>query len=514
MVDLSVEASLKEKVKELQKQLADLQAKRSSEQEREIDLCVSLINQISLEPHPQLDGEYARKLAERIDTDFFEQEKAKLETFLRREVSDLSKSVDFATENIENSVNALDDKVEMFRSIKDSLAKYNENRKASGISSKQAKLLKFLELHNVVYNNMLAGHRGGAVENYDSDEMTNIGSTVQQLISEMDFPSTISDELTLLRYKLLSDVKANELPRIAVKVLELVIESYKIEREEARTFLTTLNNSLSLFNTNFTNSVALARELQTQGSESNATIDLAIDEINNTISTADSLQQLKDNIVAQVAHIRTAMESHHNVEEKQSNYLRAISKIQDRLKLMVEETDEFKQKLVQQKNRMIIDSLTKLSNKNAYESRIEHEYKRWQRYKEALSVALVDIDNFRLINEKYGHPAGDRALKVIARALQSKIRETDFIARYIGEKFVVIFLGTDRSSLESPLKKLNDVIKAIPFHFKDSKVSITVSIGAAVFGTNDNPITIIEKAENSLRSAKKAGKDCYVIASS
>lgn len=509
---LSAEESLKEKVRELQKQLTDLQAKRKGEQESANLLLVSLIKHLSLGEQNSFGEDFAKKLNSRIDTAGYEEEKAKLENLLKKEVIELSKSVDFATETIEKSINALDSGTEIYRSIQESLAKYNDNFKASGITSKHSKLLKFLELHNVVYNDLISNHRVTASDSYDSEEMNNIGSTVQQLISEMDFPSSISDELTLLRYKLLSDVKANELPRISVKVLELVIESYKIEREEARTFLTTLNNSLSLFNTNFSNSVALAKELQTQESESNATIDLAIDKINDSIGKVDTLQQLKDNIVAQVAHIRTAMETHHTVEEKQSNYVRAISKIQDRLKLMVEETDEFKQKLVQQKNRMVIDSLTKLSNKNAYESRMEHEYKRWQRYKESISVALVDIDNFKVINEKYGHPAGDRALKVIARALQSKIRETDFIARYIGEKFVVIFLGTDRASLESPLKKLNDVIKSIPFHFKDSKVTITVSIGAAVFGDNDNPITIIEKAETSLRTAKKNGKDCYVIA--
>lgn len=508
---LSVEESLKEKLRETQKQLMDLQAKRKAEQEATINLYFSLLKCVSMFDSERLSKDYAEKIINSMDSDIYAVEKVKLENQLKKEVLDLSKSVDFATDSIEKSINALDDKVEMFRNIKESLVKYNENAKASGITSKQSKMLKFLELHNVAYNNMVSNNGSLNGEIYDSEEMNNIGSTVQQLISEMDFPSSISDELTLLRYKLLSDVKASELPRISVKVLELVIESYKIERDEARTFLTTLNNSLSLFNNNFNNSVALARDLHAQESESNATIDLAIDRISDTISKVDTLQQLKDNIVAQVAHIKTAMENHHSVEEKQSNYVRAIGKIQDRLKLMVAETDEFKQKLLQQKNRMIIDSLTKLSNKNAFETRMEHEYKRWQRYKEALSVVLVDVDNFRNINEKYGHPAGDRALKVIARALQSKIRETDFIARYIGEKFAVIFLGTDRKSLESPLRKLNEVIKTIPFHFKDNKVTITVSIGAAVFGPNDNPVTIVEKAETSLREAKKNGKDCYVI---
>jgi diguanylate cyclase (GGDEF)-like protein len=128
-----------------------------------------------------------------------------------------------------------------------------------------------------------------------------------------------------------------------------------------------------------------------------------------------------------------------------------------------------------------------------------------------MTIALIDVDDFRAINEKFGHLAGDRALKVIARALQTKIRDTDFIARYTSDKFVVILLGTERKDIDIPLKKLNEIISSIPFHFKDNKVEITVSIGAAYFTENDNPVTVLEKAEQELSEAKKSGKNRFSI---
>lgn len=502
------EEALLEQVNELKAQIKSLQEQRKSEQAGTMHLYANLFKILSTENEIQaLDSDTLSKF---IDSNDYAKSKSDIEIQIQKQVSELMKSVDFSIDTIEKSITSLDPKIEIQKNIKLSLEKYKSNNKAFGIETKQSKLLKFLELYNVAFNE-LASKSTGSVNNLNADEVAKIGNTIQQLISEIDFPSTISDELTLLRYKLLSDVKIEELPKLAVRILELVVESYKIEREEAQTFLTSLNNSLSLFNSNFSTSIELVKDIHSQESQSNTKIDLAIDRISETIGQEDTIQQLKDNIIAQITSIREAMESHHSAEEKQNNYVKAIVKIQDRLKLMVDETDEFKQKLAQQKNRMTVDSLTKLNNKNAYDSRIDHEYKRWHRYHESMSIALVDIDNFRVINERYGHPAGDRALKVIARALQSKIRETDFIARYLGEKFVIIFLRTAKTELESPLKKLNEVVRTIPFHFKDNRVVITVSIGAAVFGENDTPLTIMEKVESSLRTAKAAGKNCYKI---
>ncbi len=502
------EENLQKQITELKIQIESLQNQRKKEQQDTMHFYAELLKSTQSGCENLIPGDDI--LSALVEDKNYEKEKSNVELQLKKQVSELIKSVDFSIDSIEKSIASLDPKIEFHKNLKLSLDKYNTNNKAYGINSRQSKLLKFLELYNVAFNELASKDAKGS-GNLSSEEVSKMGNTIQQLISEIDFPSSISDELTLLRYKLLSDVKVEELPKLSVRILELVVESYKIEREEAQTFLTSLNNSLSLFSSNFSSSVALVKDIHNQESQSNTKIDLAIDKISESISQADTIQQLKDNIIAQITSIRAAMESHHSAEEKQNNYVKAIVKIQDRLKLMVDETDEFKQKLAQQKNRMTIDSLTKLNNKNAYETRIDHEYKRWQRYHEPMSIALVDIDNFRVINERYGHPAGDRALKVIARALQSKIRETDFIARYLGEKFVIIFLRTNSAELESPLKKLNEVVRTIPFHFKENKVAITVSIGAAVFGENDNPLTIMEKVEGALRNAKQSGKNCFKI---
>lgn len=502
--------SLKLENKKLQEELKQIKNIRTNEQKSSLNLYSLLSKLFSIDNTSELSPIEIDHILNGLDDPSYRDSREKLESQIQKNLTNVAKSIDFASDTMEKSINGLHNNTEIEKNLKTSLAKYSENYKAFGIETKQSKLLKILELYNVAFNNLISKNEKTDTS-YSKSEMEQICNSMQQIISEFDFPNTIADELTLIRYKLLSDIDPKELPKICVKILELVIASYKIEREDSQTFLSTLSESLNLFNVNFGKSISVVKAIQTQEVDTNSSIDLAIDKISTTINEVDTIQQLKDNILSQVANIRNAMVEHHKIQDKQTSFVRAIEKIQDRLKLMVEETDEFKQKLVQQKHRLLVDSLTQLNNKNAFESRIDHEYKRWQRYGGFMTIALIDVDDFRSINEKYGHLAGDRALKVIARALQTKIRDTDFIARYNSDKFVVIFLGTERKDIDIPLKKLNDIIASIPFHFKDNKVEITVSIGAAYFTENDNPVTVLEKAEQELSAAKKSGKNRYSV---
>ena len=470
------EESLLSENKKLKDELKHLKDKRLEEQTSSLNLYALLLKLFSLNNSSLTNVSEIDHALTSIDEAEYSQSREKIEAQVKKEITNLAKSIEFASESIEKSIQSLSDKTDIGRNLKMSLEQYNSSSADFGITSKQSKLLKLLELYNVAFNDL-----------------------------------AISDELTLIRYKLLSNVDPKELPKICVKILELVVASYRIERDDSQTFLTSLSESLNLFNVNFGKSISVVKSLHSSEVDTNNSIDLAINQIDSSIKEVDTIQQLKDNILAQVANIRQAMVEHHKIQDKQNNFVRAIEKIQDRLKLMVEETDEFKQKLAQQKHRLLIDSLTQLSNKNAYENRIDHEYKRWQRYGGFMTIALIDVDDVRAINEKFGHLAGDRALKVIARALQTKIRDTDFIARYTSDKFVVILLGTERKDIDIPLKKLNDIISSIPFHFKGNKVEITVSIGAAYFTENDNPVTVLEKAEQELSEAKKAGKNRFSI---
>jgi diguanylate cyclase (GGDEF)-like protein len=122
-------------------------------------------------------------------------------------------------------------------------------------------------------------------------------------------------------------------------------------------------------------------------------------------------------------------------------------------------------------------------------------------------MAIIDIDHFKSINDKFGHMAGDKALKVIARALQNNLRDTDFLARFGGEEFVLLMPNISPDAVMVPLDNIREQIKALPFRFKDQQVSISVSIGATLFKESDKPLDAFERADQALYESKSSGRD-------
>ena len=120
---------------------------------------------------------------------------------------------------------------------------------------------------------------------------------------------------------------------------------------------------------------------------------------------------------------------------------------------------------------------------------------------------VIDIDFFKRINDTFGHAAGDKVLKTVARVLQVNIRETDFISRYGGEEFVLIMPETNKDGGAQVAEKLRATIEKCPFHSNNQKVPVTISIGIAEFDGEDNAVTVFERADKALYAAKEGGRN-------
>ena len=113
----------------------------------------------------------------------------------------------------------------------------------------------------------------------------------------------------------------------------------------------------------------------------------------------------------------------------------------------------------QTKQMSVRDPLTKLFNRRHFETELEREYKRAKRYKNDLSLAIIDIDFFKRINDTYGHSCGDYILKEVAYIMNQNFRQTDTIFRYGGEEFVVLLTETPASTACVPLERLRKRIE-------------------------------------------------------
>ena len=157
----------------------------------------------------------------------------------------------------------------------------------------------------------------------------------------------------------------------------------------------------------------------------------------------------------------------------------------------------------------LVDSLTGLFNRGAFERKMEEEFERAQRYNHPLSVLLLDVDNFKVVNDTYGHHWGDEVLKKIADLLKSKTRRSDYPARYGGEEFVLILPETDLENALSVEAKVHAEIKAATLGTKARSFSITISAGVSSTCNKQysNWQELLEDADQALYLAKSRGKD-------
>jgi diguanylate cyclase len=164
--------------------------------------------------------------------------------------------------------------------------------------------------------------------------------------------------------------------------------------------------------------------------------------------------------------------------------------------------------LQEEQSLRMIDALTGIPNRAAFDDRIRHEFMRWQRENTAISVLAWDIDRFKEINDAYGHSAGDKVLRVVAQHLAQHVRGTDFVARYGGEEFVMILCGTDAMQATVTADKIRTGIENMGFHFHDKPVVVTASCGITTFRGDDTPETIFDRADRALYRAKDSGRNC------
>jgi diguanylate cyclase (GGDEF)-like protein len=128
------------------------------------------------------------------------------------------------------------------------------------------------------------------------------------------------------------------------------------------------------------------------------------------------------------------------------------------------------------------DGLTGLANPRALQFQVARELARARRTSDQFSVVLLDLDDFKMINDEYGHLAGDRALQEVARVLQQTTRPYDTCIRYGGDEFVVLLSSCGRPEAEERRRRLQEAVAAIPLHADDGrKIALRVSAGASVF---------------------------------
>ena len=155
------------------------------------------------------------------------------------------------------------------------------------------------------------------------------------------------------------------------------------------------------------------------------------------------------------------------------------------------------------------DSMTHLYNHEIFREILKHEIRRAERYNIELSAVMCDIDDFKVINDTFGHLAGDRVIKTVANCLKEQLRESDLIARYGGEEFSFILPNTSIERAFEIAERLRKRIAALKLRYEKQLITLTMSFGISSFQRGERVLVdeLIQRADNALYKAKSAGKN-------
>lgn len=163
------------------------------------------------------------------------------------------------------------------------------------------------------------------------------------------------------------------------------------------------------------------------------------------------------------------------------------------------------------KHLSVTDALTGLYNRRHFDNMIEREFLRAKRYSNDLSIALMDIDFFKKVNDTYGHLCGDYILKEVAYLILENFRKTDMVFRYGGEEILVILTETPLEKAVIPLERLRKSIENYPFNYDGQDIRITISIGAESINPEISDYEeLINNADRALYQAKENGRNKVV----
>lgn len=154
------------------------------------------------------------------------------------------------------------------------------------------------------------------------------------------------------------------------------------------------------------------------------------------------------------------------------------------------------------------DPLTGLFNRRHADEILRTEIKRAERYQEAVSVALFDLDRFKRVNDEHGHACGDEVLVETARMAVAHLRQTDTVARYGGEEFLVVFANTPGPAATDSMERFRATVAA--YVHACTGVAVTVSAGVASWRPGDSLEGLLKRADERLYAAKEAGRDRVV----
>ncbi|WP_312919705.1 GGDEF domain-containing protein [Stutzerimonas nitrititolerans] len=335
-----------------------------------------------------------------------------------------------------------------------------------------------------------------------------VQATLFGLLDDLQLPESHGPQAAALRERVERGLNWYELVPVLDDLAVLMRAATSESQREFENYLQSLNERLSTMQDN----LSAAHEGVAQSQEAARVLDDELRQhvggLRHSVLEANDLASLKQAVRTRLDGLLAtadAYQQRHSQHERQLG--ERLQQLVGRVTSLEQAASGLRQRLEEQRQLALVDTLTELPNRAAWDERLEVEVARWQRYGGELLLAVLDVDHFKCINDDFGHLAGDRVLKIIAGELRKRLRKTDFIARFGGEEFALLLPHTPLPEGLRLLDTLRQGIEQCPFHFKGEPVTVTLSGGLGRFAEGETLEQVFERADHALYAAKDAGRN-------
>lgn len=298
------------------------------------------------------------------------------------------------------------------------------------------------------------------------------------------------------------------LDKLASRIILLLEERVTKEKEQFEDYLAELNLKLKRINDIVADDSKTLSEIKQINLDFNSSISQQMSEARDKIDRHSELNLLKNDLLESLDAITTRLESY------QSSYAGKLSNLNTSKVLMNEHIQALEKENVSllsalQKERQLSqhDPLTQLPNRLGFEQRLKEELARAKRHDQPISIAVLDIDFFKKINDQFGHLVGDKVLKMMSKEMKKVSRGSDYLARFGGEEFILLLPQTALDEAFSAVDKIRQRIESRPFHFQNKPVPITISAGVAQLQNDEGTDHWINRADSALYISKQEGRN-------
>ncbi|MEJ2441196.1 MAG: GGDEF domain-containing protein [Gammaproteobacteria bacterium] len=171
--------------------------------------------------------------------------------------------------------------------------------------------------------------------------------------------------------------------------------------------------------------------------------------------------------------------------------------------------EQLRQNEIHIRELMLTDPLTGVPNRRHLDNRLAMELSRQTRYGQPLAIIMTDIDLFKRVNDSYGHAMGDKVLRDFAACLQENIRESDFLARFGGEEFVLLLPNSTEKEAQTMAERMRSAVKAL--HFEIPSLHITSSFGVTLTRQGEDMSAVLDRVDKAMYMSKTRGRDCVTL---